>query len=219
MSDAFERLRDRYWELEERLKAVEARAAEAEQLHEESERRRVVSFNRAEEAEARADSHLAAMERALAREGAEAQRANAAEARAEYAEGRIAGAEAALKGNWGTTPMSELLRKCADEPGEVHHRTFFLTVADALDKLTAAAPDSAEHLLAEVIRVTDPRTGDDELTVKANLFTLMNRIRAYLDNRTSANDTPAYRKRKEALRRTNREAGSDEAYFSKGEGE
>jgi hypothetical protein len=51
MSDAFERLRDRYWELEERLKAVEARAAEAEQLHEESERRRVVSFNRAEEAE------------------------------------------------------------------------------------------------------------------------------------------------------------------------
>jgi hypothetical protein len=64
---------------------------------------------------------------------------------------------------------------------------FMRGVGDALAayRTKTQNPDSAERLLSEVIEVTDPRTGDDELTVKANLFTLMNRIRAYLDNRTS----------------------------------
>lgn len=44
-------------------------------------------------------------------------------------------AELALEGKWGSNPMSDLLRKCADESGEVHHRSFFFDVAKSLDYL------------------------------------------------------------------------------------
>ncbi len=36
---------------------------------------------------------------------------------------------------WGDSKMSDLLRKCADEPNEIHHRTFLISVAETLDKM------------------------------------------------------------------------------------
>lgn len=52
--------------------------------------------------------------------------------------------ESLLRGDWGDTPMSRLLRRCADEPSEVHHRTFFLEVADALDRCYAVRTSAKE---------------------------------------------------------------------------